>query len=352
MSPGENHLMRPALRVVAAAQRGLVTRRQCEVAGYSTVELRQLTRTHGPWVVVRRAVYVERTVWEATSSGEQWGLRDLAAHLTAEVDHRMSHDSSARAWEIPMLRPRRELSHLTREGVRGGRTEAGVAHHLTRCGLGEVTVIRGLPVTTLARTGLDLAREHGLAMGVCALDDVRARGVSLTTLGNEAEVMHSWRGVRTVRRAIALSDPRAESPAESLARLLLVDMGYVDIDVGWPIRVGGHTYWTDLRVGCHVFEVDGLRKYADRADGGLAERPTREVLRDERRRQAEICGEGLGMSRLLFDDLFGRAREALVLRLRREEGVTRARFGPHLPAHLAERAERIRRETPRRRRRR
>lgn len=341
--------MRPALRAHAVTQRGLVTRRQCEVAGYSTVELRQLTRVHGPWVVVRRAVYVERGVWEAATPAEQWGLRDLAAHLTAVVDHVMSHDSSARSWTIPMLRPRRELCHLTREGVRGGRTEAGVSHHLTRCGLGEITVIRGLPVTTLARTGLDLAREHGLAMGVCALDDVRSRGVGLATLENELEVMQSWRGVRTVRRALDLSDPRAESIAESLARLLLVEMGFTDIDVGWPIRVGGTTYWTDLRVGCHLVEVDGLAKYAHRSSGGLADRPTREVLRDERRRQADICGEGLGMSRLMFDDLFGRAREALVVRLRREEAVTRDRYGPHLPAHLAEQADRIRRETPRRR---
>ncbi|MCH1865714.1 hypothetical protein [Nocardioides sp. CFH 31398] len=343
------HLMRPALRVVASVQRGLVTRRQCEVAGYSTVELRQLTRTHGPWVVVRRAVYAERETWEAASALEQWGLRDLAAHLTAEVEHAMSHDSSARAWGIPLLRPRRELSHLTREGVRGGRTEAGVSHHLTRCGLGEITVVRGLPVMTPARTGLDLAREHGLAAGVAALDDVRARGVSLSTLENELEVMQSWRGVRTVRRAVALSDPRAESPAESLARLLLVEMGYTDIDVAWPIRVGGRTYWTDLRVGCHVFEVDGLVKYLDPADGGVARKATREVLRDERRRQADICGEGLGMSRFLFDDLFGRAREALAARLEREEALTRQRFGPTLPAHLAEQGDRIRRQSPRRR---
>lgn len=344
-----DHLMRPALRAVAATQRGLVTRRQCELAGYSTVELRQLTRTHGPWVVVRRAVYAERRTWEAASTLEQWGLRDLAAHLTAEVAHAMSHDSSGRSWELPLLRPRRELSHLTREGVHGGRTEAGVSHHLTRCGLGEVTVIRGLPVMSLARTGLDLAREHGLPAGVVALDAVRARGVGLATIENELEVMKSWRGVQTVRRAVALSDPRAESPAESLARLLLVEMGYTDIDVGWPVRVGGRTYWTDLRVGCHVFEVDGLLKYLDPAAGGVAQKATREVLRDERRRQADICGEGLGMSRFLFDDLFGRAREALAARLRREEALTRQRFGPTLPAHLAEQAARIRRDDPRRR---
>ena len=33
--------------------------------------------------------------------------------------HVMSHDSAARALGIPMLRPARELSHITRPGVGG-----------------------------------------------------------------------------------------------------------------------------------------------------------------------------------------------------------------------------------------
>ena len=97
------------------------------------VELRTLTAVHGPWVVVRRGVYAERELWDSMNGYDEHArLRDLAVHLTAKADHVMSHDSAARALGIPMLRPKHELSHLTREGVGGSRTERGVKHHLTR----------------------------------------------------------------------------------------------------------------------------------------------------------------------------------------------------------------------------
>lgn len=340
--------MRPALRALALTQRGLVTRAQCEDAGYSRTELRGLLATYGPWVVVRRGVYAERTLWESTAPARQAVLRDLAAHLAMTEDHVLSHDSAARLLGIPMLRPRQPLTHVTRLGVGGSRTEHGVKHHLTRIDLGGPNDVGGLPVTTSARTALDLAREHGREMGVVALDAVRHDGVPLRELERELKVMWSWPGVRTVRQALELSDPRAETPIESLVRLLLVDLGFDDIDVAWPVVAGGRTYWADLRVGCHLFEADGLRKLLPASEGGLA-RSTRSALRDLRAREAAICSEGLGMSRVLWDDLFGRARERTMARLVAEERVTRARFGPRLPARLAEQADRIRRTTPRRR---
>ncbi len=48
------------------------------------------------------------------------------------------------------------------------------------------------------------------------------------------------------------------------------------------------------------------------------------------------------MSRLIWDDMFGRARGEAIARLRAEEAVTRARFGDALPARLAEQAQRLR----------
>lgn len=339
--------MRPALRAHAVSQRGLVTRAQCEAAGYSPTELRALVASYGPWVVVRRGVYVERWRWDGATSDERGRLRDLAAHLMMVEPHVMSHDSAARALGIPMLRPEQDLTHVTRLGVGGSRTEHGVKHHLTRIDLGEVRDAHGLSVTGPARTALDMAREHGREMGVVALDFVRHHGTPLRELERELQVMWSWPGVRTVRQALELSDGRAETAAESLGRLLLVDLGFEDIDVGWPVAVDGRVFWVDLRVGCHLVEVDGLQKLLPRAQGGLAE-STRGALRALRARETGICGEGLGMSRLVWDDFFGRARGRAMRRVAAEEQVTRARFGDRLPVHLAEQAARIRRTSPRR----
>ena len=117
---------------------------------------------HGPWVIVRRGVYAERELWDSlTGYDEQAGLRDRAVHLTMKTEHLMSHDSAARALGIPMLHPRHELSHVTREGVGGSRTERGVKHHLTRLGLLNTVQADGMAVTGPARTAVDLGREHG-----------------------------------------------------------------------------------------------------------------------------------------------------------------------------------------------
>ena len=62
-----------------------------------------------------------------------------------------------------------------------------------------------------------------------------------------------------------------------------------------------------------------------------------------------LCSAGLGMSRIMPDDLGGRTRERAKTQIAAEHAVTVARFGETLPAHLAEQAARIRRTTPRRR---
>ena len=69
------------------------------------------------------------------------------------------------------MRPRwRELVHVTRPGVTGSRTEGGVKHHRAGYGERDLTVVQGLASTGLARTALDIAREHGYQDGVVAAD--------------------------------------------------------------------------------------------------------------------------------------------------------------------------------------
>lgn len=296
---------------------------------------------------MRHGAYCERVRWDRSDDAERRVLWDVAAHLVMVSEHVLSHDSAGRAHGVPLLRPRQELVHVTREGVRGGRTEAGVKHHLTQVPLPGAVRVDGLPVTGLARTGLDLAREHGRDQGVVALDHLLRRGVTRTQLAQELEVMRCWPHVTRARQALELADPGAENPIESLARMLLVDLGITDIETQFPIDLGGRIVWIDLRVGNHLVEPDGLLKFLPIDQGGVSDRPLRDILRDERQRQAAVCAVGFGMSRVIWEDHFGRARERALERISRERAVTRARFGDELPAHLAERAAQIRRTTPR-----
>lgn len=295
-----------------------------------------MTAVHGPWLTVRRGIYAAReTLAHLDPYDGEARLRDRAAHLAAGMPHLMSHDSAARALGIPLLKPRYDLAHLTRAGVGGSRTEHGVKHHLTRLELPETIAADGLPVTGAARTALDIAREHGFAAGTVACDGALMIGATAADLAAELVVMRCWPGVTRARAAVAHARTGAESPGETLLRLLLVELDIGVPETQFPVRIGTRVAWTDVRVGCQVYEFDGRVKFRRRESGGVADRPVEDVLWDERTRQNQICAVGLGMSRVTWDELVGPARERTKRRLRHEYAVTAARFGDVLPERLA-----------------
>jgi len=328
--------MRPPLAAVAATQGGLVTREQARSAGYRGPELRGLTSPRGRWVVVRRGVYMEREIWDALSPLDQWRARDRAAHLAMSVPHELSHDSAARLHDLPLMVIRQDLTHISRPDVQGSRTEHGIKHHKAILPSRRSVRVSGMPATGIARTAIDIAREHGLPSGLAACDAAMRAGVPRAALNAELAAMAHWPGVIAARTAAELADPRAENGAESLARLLVLELGLGEVEPQFAVRLSGRTVWVDLRVGCHCFEFDGRMKYRSRAEGGVALRPAEEVVWDERQREREVCAVGLGMSRLTWGDLFGEARVRAKARLLAEYAVTVARFGTRLPDHLAE----------------
>jgi hypothetical protein len=335
--------MRPKLMALAARQGGLVTRAQALTAGYSLKELRTLTKVDGPWVVVRRGVYGEREVVERASSWtDKKLLVDRAAHLVMDHPHLMSHDSAARLHDIPMLRPAAPLVHITRFGVGGSRTEEGVKHHLTRLGLLDAPIVHGVRATGLARTALDLAREHGYIAGVAGCDAVLQRGVALTELEEQLALMWSWPRVRTARAAVESADCGAESLGESLVRILLEELDLGPIQTQFPVVVDGRVFWSDLRVGRHLFEFDGYLKFLRREAGGLADDEISQVVWKEKQRQDAICGRQLGMSRIVWSELLGNPREKLKRRLRGEYNATSALFGDQLSPEMLAQTARLR----------
>ncbi len=134
----------------------------------------------------------------------------------------------------------------------------------------ESQTVFGLPATTAARTAFDLGRRLGLKAGVQRIDalmnatDVKVNDVE-AVIGRHPGV----RGLRQLRKTLELVDGGAESPYESLTRLLLAQAGFprpetqipvrdeygymiARIDMGWPQwRVGvdfdGAHHWTDSR---------------------------------------------------------------------------------------------------------
>jgi hypothetical protein len=341
--------MRPELRGWAFRQGGVVTRAQALACGYTAAEIRRLTRPGAPWVVVRRGAYVERALWDAADPYDGTALlRDRAASLMVQPEHLMSHDSAARAHGLPLFGSKdRGLSHVTRYGVGGSRTHYGVKHHLTQLGLLNTEVRAGMPVTGLARTAVDLGREHGWLSGMVAADHALMAGLERADLEAELLVMRSWPGVTEARAGLDRARMGAESVGESVTRPFLQEVGLDDLDLQFPVRIGDRVAWVDLRIGCHLVEFDGRKKYLREDRGGVARRPVEDIVWDERQRQLAVCRRGLGMSRLIWSDVVGPGREAAQRRVLAEYHETRRRYGDALPEQLAREAAEIRARSPR-----
>ncbi|WP_431234974.1 endonuclease domain-containing protein [Mycolicibacterium psychrotolerans] len=132
----------------------------------------------------------------------------------------------------------------------------------------EIQQARGLPVTTPARTAFDLGRRLDFTTAVQRIDALmNATDVKVDDVWAVMAQHGGVRGLRQLTSLLDLVDGGAESPYESLTRILLVrngfprpqtqvrvcdDDGYVvaRLDMGWPeYRVGvdfdGAHHWTD-----------------------------------------------------------------------------------------------------------
>lgn len=85
---------------------------------------------------------------------------------------------------------------------------------------GETQTIRGLPMTTPARTAFDLGRRLSMEDGVQRIDALmNATDVKVDDIETVAGTHPGVRGLRQLRQTLDLVDGGAESPYESLTRL-------------------------------------------------------------------------------------------------------------------------------------
>lgn len=110
----------------------------------------------------------------------------------------------------------------------------------------------------------------------------------------------------------------------------------------FPLLTPMGLLWCDMRVGNQIVETDGRLKYLSIADGGVADRPVDVIVMDEKKRERLIKDEGLGVTRLFWEDHWGRRRAEAIARLRADAADTRARYGDELPERLARQAAQIR----------
>jgi AbiEi antitoxin C-terminal domain len=107
-----------------------------------------------------------------------------------------------------------------------GRQRPGVLVREERIDADEITMIGDLPVTTPARTALDLARRLPRDAAVAHMDALAAAtGVTSAEVMTLVARYRGSRGLRQARASVSLMDAGSQSPRETRLRLLLIDAG-------------------------------------------------------------------------------------------------------------------------------
>jgi hypothetical protein len=198
-------------------QGGLVMRQQLLAAGVSA---RQLSGPARRLVRVRRGVYADRAAVEGMAASARTALEVRAARLVTDVDLVAAGSTAALVHDLPLLGPRPTRLHLV-ERKQDRPLHRGTSTTLRR---GEVVDV-GVPVTSMPRTVMDVARARGFAAGVIIADAALARRVSRTDLQAVLDGRQNWPGADAAYRAVAFADARSESPLESLGRVRFAEQG-------------------------------------------------------------------------------------------------------------------------------
>jgi hypothetical protein len=301
--------MRPMLAAIAEKQRGIFVRRQAIASGYTRREFEHMTHGPGsPWVRLRYGVYAERVFLAARSDSERLLLLDDAALLVCDAGTVLSHSSAARRLRIPLYDADDGLSHLTRLRTDGrvlSRIQAGIKHHCGSLGEVDMTTRDGRPVTDPVRTVLDLTCEFGYRTGLVAADAVLRGGTAREDLLERAAHRDNLCHRPVLCSVAADADGGAESPIETLGRIVLASMGLTDLQPQFEIRLAdGRSVFVDLYSPSlhHVFECDGRVKYREQLDRWGNVLRADDVVWLEKQREDAIRGLGFGFSRLQWRD--------------------------------------------------
>lgn len=325
--------MRNGLPALTTSQGGVFSRRQALAIGCTAREFDALSGRAGPFVRVRYGVYTSRELWSTLDAAARQELRDRAALLVCNDQTVLSHSSAARFLNLPLYDVD-DLSHVTRLGPEhGSRVQAGIKHHVAALGPDDVEIVGGVLVTSVARTVVDVSREFGYRSGLVTADGALNQGLSSVDLRNLADALGCSPHAPVVRAVAGDARSGAQTPLETLGRILLLGMGITDLELQARIFFPGGG-WADVDILAkqlrHVFETDGRLKYQDQLDLRGRQVSAEQVVWMEKKREDKLRGQALGLSRIFWEDTMERSFEAASTRLWSEITAQGARL-KHLP---------------------
>jgi hypothetical protein len=284
-----------------------------QIRGHLSDDSRALRRDteRGLLVALRRGAFVEVPVWDAASPRERHILRARAALAAAQHTTILAGTSAAAVWGMPIGGDWPTDVTLLDRWRGGGRSEPGVRKTAAGFTTAHSVVVNGLPVTSLARTALDVARARSFTDATGSLDWVlwrkNPRRILATDLADELSVMNPRTGIRHLRRLVAFATDLSDSFGESKTRAVIRLLGFDDPLLQVPFRDEKGTmepdyYWPNI---AQAAEFDGKVKYTrDEYTGG----DPSEVVWREKLREDRLRALGLGVTRIVWADMMNPPR--------------------------------------------
>jgi len=288
---------------LAAGQHGVVEYRQLIEAGISPAQIQHR-------VAAGRLERLHRSVYRAGSVAAMYE-REMAAVLACGRGAVLSHCSAAAVWQL--LRQIDGAAAVEVSIVRGYRVRgAGVrVYRFATLQPDEVTRHVGLPITTPARTLLDVART----LDAWQLEQILARAVrdglvSVDALALLLKRHPRQRGTRALRRLLAASVGPAFTRSEAEARFLALIRKAGLADPVCNVVVKGFEVDFLWRAERLIVEIDGFAYHS-----------SRDAFERDRRRDALLTAAGLRVLRFTWRQLVDQP-EVLVARVAQALGGT------------------------------
>jgi very-short-patch-repair endonuclease len=256
---------------------GIVTTADLRAARRSPGDIRRMVRRRDLFRL-RRGLFVTA---ELASSLQQLRIGENLLAGAAAADSLgpiavVSHHSAAQIHELDLLLPPPARVAITRPpGRRRSSDMPGVLVHSAALPAGHIGSRFFVPVTTVARTVVDLARTLSFREGVVVADSaLHQKLTSKKELHAVLAECPRWPGIQQARAVVEFADRLAESVLESIARVVFRDCGLPAPELQVEVSHDGVRYrvdfmWKQYRT---VAEVDGKLKYEDRSRFGYERR--------------------------------------------------------------------------------
>jgi very-short-patch-repair endonuclease len=276
---------------------GVLTVADLDAAGLSPGGIQRAVAAGGI-VRLRRGVYTTDRVLAETAE-DKWARHalEVKAALSVTSGTAVAAGASAAALHrIDMLGgpPARPLLVRPVEISAKGKHSGTTAVRVARLPDWQLTRVDGWPATGVARTLVDIARRQGERCAVVAGDAALRLGLDPVDLDRVLAECSRSPGIRAAREMLALCDARAESPLESMTRLVLLRGGVPRPDLQTKLGEFRVDFcWPDLRL---ILEADGMLKYVQGAD-----------LFREKQREDWLRARGYKVLRTNWAEVFGRS---------------------------------------------